>query len=97
MLGIDKAIDFSKGDPFQRCIAAGKEHLEIQGITLERGGGVMAPLQIGPKLLDRTGNGWHRSPRKDRLAFFNPLHGLIILLAAGVWWSHRVACSGASY
>jgi hypothetical protein len=90
-LGLDNALDCPTGAPVQRCSAACKEHLEIQGITRERVRGVMAPRPIGTKRLDRTGKGWHRSPRKDRLAYFHPRHGRIIWLACGGLIKLRVA------
>lgn len=91
MLGIDTAIDFPTREAFQRVIAGRKEYLEIQRITGERVGGVMAPLHKGTKRLDGTGDGSQRSPRTDGLACFHPLHGLIIRLACGGLIAWRVA------
>jgi hypothetical protein len=38
LLGIDQAIALPKREAFQRVIAGRQEHLELQRITVERGG-----------------------------------------------------------
>jgi hypothetical protein len=83
LLGLDTVIDLPKREACQRLSAGRTEHLALQSIPGERMAGVMAPLHLGTKLLNRPGHGGHRSPRQAGLACFKPLHRLIILLACG--------------